>query len=275
MLALAVVCESAFANMPAGDAVLRRGFHQLYDMNFDGARQAFAEQQRTQPGDPRGHVAAAAAALFEEFHRLGVLESQFLTNDEAFLDRRKRPPNPAFREGFAAALKRAERLARERLEREPGNTDALFALTLTSGLQADHAALIEKRHMPALSHGRQAAGWAERLLAIEPECHDAYVSTGIAKYIVGALNAPLRWLLSIGGCVGSKQKGMAELGLAARNGRFLAPYARVLLAIAYVREGEKSRARPLLAGLQQEFPHNTLFRRELARLDTAATAANP
>ena len=57
------------------------------------------------------------------------------------------------------------------------------------------------------------------------------------------------------------------LNLAAKNGRFLSPFARVLLAIAYAREQEKPLARDLLVGLKREFPHNPLFKREIARLD--------
>ena len=55
-----------------------------------------------------------------------------------------------------------------------------------------------------------------------------------------------------------------------RKGHLLAPFARILLAIAYVREKDSSRARELLLGLQREFPDNTLFGRELARLDKNA-----
>ena len=41
----------------------------------------------------------------------------------------------------------------------------------------------------------------------------------------------------------------------------------ILLAIAYVREKELPRARELLLALQRDFPNNTLFGRELTRLD--------
>jgi len=51
------------------------------------------------------------------------------------------------------------------------------------------------------------------------------------------------------------------------EGHLLAPFARILLAIAYVREKDTSRARELLLGLGREFPDNGLFSKELARLD--------
>ena len=70
--------------MPAGDETLGCGFHLLYDLNFTGAQKAFTLHQLLQPDDPRGQVAVAAGLLFAEFHRLGVLESQFLTDDTSF-----------------------------------------------------------------------------------------------------------------------------------------------------------------------------------------------
>jgi hypothetical protein len=57
------------------------------------------------------------------------------------------------------------------------------------------------------------------------------------------------------------------LQLSAEHGRFLAPFARILLAIAYVRDKNKTEARQVLAGLRTEFPDNPLFDREISRLD--------
>lgn len=275
VVASALLLHPAYAQMPAPDETLVYGFHHLYDLDFAAAQKAFAIYQLVRPDDPQGHVAAAAGLLFAEFHRLGVLESQFLTDDDAFLARHKPSPDPAFHERFDPALKQTETLAKARLEHNSRDPDALFALALVSGLRADNAALIEKHNLPALSYGRQASQWAEKLLAIQPDCHDAYVSTGVAKYIIGSLAAPVRWLLELGGYSGDKEKGLAELKLAAQNGRYLAPFARILLAIAYAREQEKPRARDLLTGLKQDFPHNPLFKRELARLDGKMVAEKP
>jgi hypothetical protein len=70
----------------------------------------------------------------------------------------------------------------------------------------------------------------------------------------------------MGGFAADKQSGISDLQTTAEHGHYLAPFARILLAIAYVREKDKGRALQLLAGLQREFPGNTLFPREIARL---------
>jgi hypothetical protein len=73
----------------------------------------------------------------------------------------------------------------------------------------------------------------------------------------------------MGGLPADKQGGISDLQTTAEHGHYLAPFARILLAIAYVREKDKARALELLAGLQREFPGNTLFPREIARLQSA------
>jgi hypothetical protein len=51
------------------------------------------------------------------------------------------------------------------------------------------------------------------------------------------------------------------------RGRFLGPFARILLAIACLRTDETAHARDLLVALAHDFPSNGLFAREVRRLD--------
>jgi hypothetical protein len=184
------------------------------------------------------------------------------------LSRKKLDPDPAVRDGFNQAVGRGEAKARAKLAKNPKDKDALFALTLSSGLQGDYAALIDKRNLLSLHFAKQATGWAEQLLAVDPACSDAHVATGFSKYIIGSMSAPFRWLVRMGGISGDKKVGISELELTAQTGHYLAPFARILLAIAYVREKDNSHARELLASLRDQFPANPLFAYEIAHLDS-------
>jgi hypothetical protein len=251
----------------AGSA-LDRGYFGLYNLDFAGAQKDFSTFQQLHPDDPVGPVSEAAGFLFAEFNRLGVLESQFYENDAAFADRPKLSPDAALRQQFMAAIGRAETLSQARLAKDSKDQDALFALTLSFGLQADYAALIEKRNLASLHFTKEASVSAQELLAVCHDCYDALLATGFSKYIIGSMAAPVRWLLRMGGLSADKQGGLADLQMTAEHGHYLAPFARVLLAIAYVREKDKSRALALLVGLRQEFPANTLFPREIAHLQS-------
>jgi hypothetical protein len=268
-----LLCLCFFLSLPvlAADTTepsLDRGFGLLYNLDFPQAQQVFSAWQREHPEDPVGPVSEAAGLLFSELQRLGVLESQFYESDSSFDARKKVSPDAAVRQRFGAALERAEAGARARLTKDPDDRDALFAMTLSSGLKADYAALIEKRNLASLHYTKDATKWAEQLLAVDPDCYDAHLATGISQYIIGSMAAPMRWILRLGGVSGDKQAGIRDLQLAAQRGRYLAPFARILLAIAYVREKDKPRAREILAGLRDEFPNNPLFAREIARLNT-------
>jgi hypothetical protein len=133
------------------------GFSGLYNLDFAGAQKDFAAWQQLHPDDPVGPIREAAAFLFSESNRLGVLEAQFYENDDAFAGRPKLTPDPALREHFMAAIGRAENLSHPRLAKDPKHRDAIFALTLSSGLPADYAALIEKPNLASLHYTKQAS----------------------------------------------------------------------------------------------------------------------
>jgi hypothetical protein len=267
--------SAAAEDIPAEDAAaiaaptaLDHGYSDLYNLDFAGAQKSFLEWEKLHPDDPVGPASEAAGFLFSEFNRLGVLEAQFFADDDAWLSRSKLTPDPAVRVQFLSAIGRAETIANARLAKDPKDRDALFALTLAYGLQADYAALIEKRNIGSLRLTKQASTYAQQLLAVCNNCYDALLATGFSKYIIGSLSAPFRWILRMGGLPGDKDGGLADLQTTAAHGHYLAPFARILLAIAYVREKDKPRALELLNGLHAEFPANTLFPHEIARLQS-------
>jgi len=262
LTAAASAADASFALPP-----LDHGFQLLYNLDFDRAHGIFAQWEQSHPDDPMGPTADAAGLLFSEFHRLGVLESQFFADDKKFENRSKLSPDPAIRAKFDAAIQKAQLLARGRLARVPKDRDALLALTLTNGLQADYAALVEKRNMASLHYTKESTMWGEQTLAADPNCYDAHIAGGISKYLIGSMSAPVRWLVRLGGVSGDKQAGVKELKLVADRGHYLAPFANILLAIAYVRDHDNQRAKELLASLRDQFPANPLFAQEIARLE--------
>ena len=62
---------------------------------------------------------------------------------------------------------------------------------------------------------------------------------------------------------------MRQLEIAATHGQYLRPYAKVFLALVALREKQPELARTHLGELVAEFPRNTLFRHELAKLESS------
>jgi hypothetical protein len=246
--------------------LLDSGFELLYNLDFAHAQQQFTRYQREHPEDPLGPTSEAAGLLFAELNRLGILESAFLKDAHSPANAK---PNQEVYASFEAALGRAEMAARSRLSRDKKDRDALLALTLAAGLKADYTALVQRRSLAALHYTKDATNSAQQLLAVCPDCGDGYVATGISRYLIGAASLPARWILRLGGFEGDKQRGIQDLTMAAEHGHYLAPFARIVLAIVFVREKDVMRAREILSRLHDDFPGNPLFPREIARLETA------
>jgi hypothetical protein len=266
---LVMVCGFVMPGAAAGSlptSSLDRGFRFLYNFAFDRAQSEFAAYQRERGADPLGPAAEAAGLLFQELNRLGILEAQFFVKDTYFKNRARSNPDPLIRARFEQALARADSLARTRLKRSPQDKNALLAMTLEYGLRADYASLVLRHNVAALQFTGKATESAHALLAVCPNCYDAYVATGISEYLSGSFTAPVRWMLRLRGYAADKQHGIGELELAAGHGHYLAPFARILLSIAYLREKQPERSQALLSGLRAEYPLNPVFARELARL---------
>jgi len=245
---------------------LDKGFRDMYDLEFTTAHQVFQSYEQAHPDDPLGPTSDAAAYLFAEFDRLGVLQTELFLDDEKFKGRRKPTPDPATRGRFWAAIARSQKSADTILQRSPRDGNALFATVLNLGMQSDYLAMVEKRDVAALSYTKRAGLTAKRLLAVDPECFDAYLAIGVENYILGLNPAPVRWLLRLYGAEADKELGIQKLQLTAEKGHYLLPFARLLLAVAALRDKHRDQARDLLQDLAREFPHNQLYRRELSRL---------
>jgi hypothetical protein len=243
------------------------GFRHMYNLKFREAHYTFQSWERFHPDDPLGPTSDAAAYLFDEFDRLGVLQSEFLADDERFERREKVVPDPAIREGFERALAQSDRLADALLAHSPNNEDALFAKVLNQGMRADYLALIDRRDLASLGRVKRAGLLAQQLLAADPQRYDAYLALGVENYLLSLKPVPVRWVLHFCGVETNKERGIKDLEVTAEKGHYLQPYARMLLAVAALRDHQRDRARALLQGLAQEFPENHLCRRELARLE--------
>ncbi len=250
----------------AGACDLDSGYRQMYNLDFPAAHRTFLSCESEQRRDPLPHVSNAAAYLFSEFDRLHILEVELFTDDARFDARDQARPDAAVRDAFMAELSQVEALAQPLLAANPNDRNALLALVLANGLRSDYAAMIEKRNFASLAYMKTSRRLAQHLLELDPSCYDAYLAVGIENYLLGTTPAPVRWFLHLGGAETDKNAGVERLRLTAAHGRYLAPFARLLLAVAALRDHDRATARSLLAGLSREFPENQLYGRELARI---------
>src|ERR1700736_3966371 len=251
----------AFTTVPE----LAAGFHLLYAQRFSEARESFESWESNHPEDPFGEVAVAASYLFEELYRQNVLTSDFFLDEKRFLHGIDGKPDPMRMSNFRAALERTRKLSKQRLKKNPREPEALFGLTLAAGMESDANAILEKKQLDGLKRMKEANEYAKQLLALQPDTTDAYVALGAANYIIGSLNAGYRMGLWFIGIHGDKKLGMEQLAKTAESGRYLQPFAKILLALSARREKQNALAQKLLLELSEEFPSSPLFAAEYAK----------
>lgn len=256
----------AFTTVPE----LSAGFDLLYEQRFAEAREAFVSWESRNPREPFAEVAVAASYLFEELTRQGVLTSDFFLNEKEFLRGIDGSPDPERMSHFRDALARARELAGERQKANPNDGEALLALTLAAGMESDAESILQKRHVAGLKQMKKANGYAKELLAQHPDATDAYIAPGIANYIIGSQSAGSRFVLRLDGIHGDKKLGMEQVARTAENGRYLRPFAKIILALAARREKQNALAQRLFRELSEQYPDSELFASEYAKAMSVA-----
>jgi len=255
----------AAAEAPTIDQAVDR----LYNFDFKSTHQLLDGYIAAHPQDPQGYAFRAAAYLFYELDRLGVLEGEFLSCDDWAYDKKKKSaPDPAVRERFLQALRDTDSRGQAALKANPSDISALFALSIEQGVTADYMALIDKKQFSSLSPSKKSNTYCQQLLRLDPKFYDAYMTAGFTEYMIGSLPFFVRWFVHFDNVSGSKERGKEHLQLAAREGRYFKSFAKILLAIAALREKRPQEAQKLMAELARDYPGNPLFRKELARLNT-------
>ncbi|MGB9336039.1 MAG: hypothetical protein WCB14_13605 [Candidatus Acidiferrales bacterium] len=251
---------------------LEEAFNHMYRLQFPEARTEIAAYQNLHPNDALGKAAEAASYLFEEFEQKGVLTSAFFLDDRRFLGGVEGSPEANRNLKFLEANRQARAMAQERLRNYSRDADPLLVLSIADGMESNYDAMIEKKQLASLSMLKQADAEATKVLSIDPDAKDAYVSLGSANYIIGCLPGYKKAFLWFGGVHGDKQRGIEQMHSAASGGHFLRPFAKIMLALAYEREHQYKEAGALLAELHKEFPENPHFGAEMAIAEKAAGA---
>jgi hypothetical protein len=266
LLLAALSLPLASAQITAASTGLDRGYFYMYDVNFAAAHSVFQQLLAQHPEDALAAVSDAAAYLFGEFDRLHVIDVELFADQSRFDSRSRLTPDPAVRKAFDDRCAQADRLADAALKRNPKDATAFYVKTLVSGMQSDYALMIEKRDLAALSLTKQASGYSRQALALQPTMYDAYLASGVENYMLSLKSAPLRWILGMTGAETDKEEGVRLLRLTATQGHYLAPFARMMLAVAAIRDGHPQEARTILIALEKQYPDNSLYERQLARI---------
>jgi hypothetical protein len=78
-------------------------------------------------------------------------------------------------------------------------------------------------------------------------------------------------VLRFDGIHGDKKLGMEQVARTAENGRYLRPFAKIILALAARREKQNALAQRLFRELSEQYPDSELFASEYAKAMSVAS----
>jgi len=257
----------AFAVAPTlHAATIERALNRMYNFDFDSADGELDRYVSEHPGDALGYTFRASALLFRELDRLSILEGEFLTSDKRIADKKKMSPDAGLKTRFHAAVDRSKSLAQGRLGVDGSDKNALFAMCLNSGLITDYMCLVEKRQLASLAYAKESHNFAVKLLKVDSGFTDAYLTTGMTEYLLGSVPFFVKWFVRFEDAEGNKKLAVERLKSVVERGKYLGPFAKILLAIIDMREKRPLQAEIKLSELSKDFPENPLFKKEIEKL---------
>ena len=132
------------AALAAQDPLVDRGFDHFYNLEYEEALSDFRAAIARHPEIPDLYNHLAQTLVFREMFRDGALESELVSGDNSFLRRPKLNPSAQTEHDFLEALKKAMSLSEARLNKDPKDTGALYALGISYGLRANYYWVVKK-----------------------------------------------------------------------------------------------------------------------------------
>jgi hypothetical protein len=206
------------------------------------------------------------AELFQELYLEDLLDTTFYANDGFLTGRHATREDPQARDRILGLADEAVREADWRLGKNPNDVDALFARGWVRSLKCTYLAMVDREFSAGFRLAVKARDDEERALQLDPNYVDAKLVVGVYEYVVGALPWPFKLLIGFAGITGSKSTGLAMLRDAGSRGVITSMEARTVIALFLRRESKYQEAIQVVRNLENQYPHDFLFRLEEANL---------
>lgn len=255
---------------PSNNALAARGFNELYNMEYDPAIRDLSKLQSEYPNDPFTSNYLLAAELFKELNRIGALDTETYSSEGFLTSKARRPLDMAAQKRIFDLIAHVESLCNARLEKNPDDTDALYARGVARGFRSTYMGMAQKSWLPAIRAALASRRDHERVLELDPSYVDAKMTVGIHNYIIGSLNWAGRAAVALVGVTGNRQKGLDYLRQVSRSHGTSSNDAALALSLFLRREQRYSEALELVGRASREYPRNFLLVIEYAHLLNAA-----
>jgi hypothetical protein len=246
---------------------VRDAFALFYTMDYEGAVARFEKIRSEHRGDPIATDYLLDGVVFRELNRLDLLDTTFYANDGFLTGKHTVTEDPVVRDRVKSLTNDAVNESTAILKSKPNDVNALFARGWARSLEAAYLGMVERAFGAGLKQAMGARSDCDRVLQIDPNYVDAKLVSGVYQYVVGALPFGFKLLVGIVGIHGSKIEGMALLRDDGERGVITQVEARTAMMLFLRREAKYPQAVAIARGLEEEYPHDYLFRLEEANLE--------
>jgi tetratricopeptide (TPR) repeat protein len=248
------------------DPVVREGYEQFYNLDYEGAISRFESVLKANPEEPMAYGYLQMATVFRELYHQDLLDTTYYAHDSFLSSKRNVPVTAATRQRIEYLTETGIKLCDQRIKADPSDKDAYFARGYIRGIHAAFITLVDHSFVAAARQGYAARGDSEQALKIDPEYEDAKMAIGIQQFAVASLPRLVRMVVGIVGVGGNKEKGLEMLRDSAAHGVVTAVESRTVLSLFLRHDGRYAEALAVQHGLAEQYPHDYLFRLEEANL---------
>jgi tetratricopeptide (TPR) repeat protein len=236
----AVAQPTSILQDPVFQEEARLGLKYMYDMDFGAADEVFGRLTARYPDHPVGPYLQAMLPWW-------AIQLE--------------PDDPAQDERVFDGMERVIELSERRLEKNPGDLDALFFISGAHALRGRlHA---DRRHwLKAARDGQQSLSALKEVVKRDPDNHDLYFGLGLFDYLADVVPKQHKILRPFARLFpkGNKDRGIAELERAMKQGQFVATEAAYsLLQVHYVFEKDYQASLRYVLWLRARHPDNSIF----------------
>ncbi len=242
------------------DRLRNEGNDSLYNLDYQTARERYLRMTKLAPDHPAGYVYLANNLWLETLNASRRLTTSVYSSGSFYAqDAEEDEVNKKRELEFNNLIKQALAVTKARLDKDPQDVEALYYSAAAQGLRAGYSVSVKRSFRKAIGDANGSIKLQKRVIKIDPNYTDAYMSIGLYEYVIDSLPFFWRTLARLAGVSGSKKRGIENLELVVARGKYASDDARVLLIGIYGREGKPERALELISHLANKYPRNYLF----------------
>jgi hypothetical protein len=245
---------------------VRDAFEHFYLLDYEGALLRFEAVQRANPQSVIAIGNILLTIVFRELYRQDLLDTTYYAHDSFLTSRRNVPVPQAVRDRIESLTNSAVALADQQIKANPNDANAYFARGYARGMHAAFITLVDHSYVAAARQGYASRNDSEATLKIDPNYADAKMAMGIQQFAVASLPRIVRMMVGIAGVNGNKEKGLDLLRESAAHGIVTPIESRTALSLFLRHDARYPEALVVQKGLADQYPHDYLFRLEVANL---------